>query len=117
VPRPQQPDCREVQGFLRLGEPQPEVIQSRRQELRALALQIPIRVLAHQEKEQLRIPRRFGAIHCLEILKLAPVPGGGRRNPVARCRKRSHDRAEGEQRGQPANGGVHRLISVSIVTC
>src|SRR5580658_11085541 len=47
----------QIERFLNIGQARVELLQSRREELRAFLLQVGIRVLRHQQKQQLWILR------------------------------------------------------------
>jgi hypothetical protein len=97
VSRPQQSDRAEIEGLLAVRQAGFECLHERREKLDAVAVQMCIGVLAHQQEEQLRIARRPRAIDSLQVLELGAMPGGRSRPPVASSRQRYQQGADQEQ--------------------
>src|SRR5215472_1127957 len=97
--RAQQTDGAQIQRFLRVYETWPEFFQPRRKELRTFALQLGIRVLRHQEKQDLGILRRPHAVDGFEILEFRTRRTGNGEFPGNRAGGR-FPQAEKQDSGQ-----------------
>ncbi len=66
----QQSDGAQIQRLLNVRQARPEFLQSRREELRTLALQVRVRILRHQQKQQLWVSRGRHAVDGLQVFEL-----------------------------------------------
>jgi len=71
--RAEEPDRRQVERLLNVGESGAELREASLEELRPVAVPVRVRVLSHQEEQQLRITGRRRAVDGLQVLELGPV--------------------------------------------
>ena len=74
--RSQQTDGAQIQGLLRAAKTGAEFLQPRRKKLHPLILQVGVRILGHQEKQQLRILRGSHPVDSFEILEFRTAGAG-----------------------------------------
>src|SRR5713226_3524287 len=66
----QQSDGAQIQRLLRVRQARAEFLQSRRKELRSFTLHVGVRVLRHQQKQQLWILRWRDGVYGLEVFEI-----------------------------------------------
>src|SRR5713226_7590566 len=72
----QQTDRAEIQGLLSASKTWAEFLQPRRKKLHAVILHVGIRILRHQQKQQLRILRWRHAVYGFEVLEFRTMGAG-----------------------------------------
>ena len=82
---PQQADGAQIQSLFAVREPRPKFFQARRKKLRALTLQLCVRILGHQQKQHLRIFGWGHAVYGLPVFEFRAT-GDRRKADPAACR-------------------------------
>src|ERR1700728_1434520 len=69
----QQSGGAQIERLLNVGQARSEFVQSRREKLSALSLQVRVRILCHQQKQQLWISRRRRAVYSFQVFEVGAM--------------------------------------------
>src|SRR5258708_17455398 len=69
----QQSDGAQIERLLSIGQARSEFVQSCREKLSALTLQVRVRILCHKQKQQLRVSRCRHAVYSLQIFEFGAM--------------------------------------------
>src|SRR6266576_4875965 len=107
----QQSDGAQIERLLNVGQARSEFVQSCGEKLSALTLQVRVRILCHQQKQQLWISRRCHAVYSFQVFELGAM--GACLSVIALARaewtQAGQKDSEHQQRTRQIDSGSHKI--------